>query len=702
MLYQITDGTVTMGGEPVLSHINFEIKGKEKIALVGANGAGKTTLLKLLAGEISLDRDDKRVGAGIQSSRKLTVGILHQVPVLPGDRTVEEILLEACPAKDPFSQERFAYEMEYDRMFTGFGFEKKEKKRRFSSFSGGEQTKISLIRLLLLKPDILLLDEPTNHLDLKTVQWLEGYLKAYEKAVVLVSHDRFFLDQVADVVYELREGRLKRYPGNYTDYRRQKTKDLAAARKAFERQQQELKRLDELVERFKHKPRKAAFARSRKKIAERMEKIERPEADDVHIFTGEIQPLVRGSKWVLEAEHLKIGYDKMLLELSLRVRRGQKIGILGDNGAGKTTFLKTVAGLIPPVAGKLSLGNGTEMGYFDQHTADIQSELTVAEHFHRLFPAMTEKEVRSLLGAYLFAGKKASVKVDSLSGGEKSRLVLAEILQSRPNLMLLDEPTNHMDIQARETLESAFQAYQGTILFVSHDRYFIRQVADAVLIFEGQSVMYYPFGYQHYLERMQADKGESPAARVKAEEQALIAGLRAVPKAERHRLREIGTEEASRDWRLGLVVQEMEEAREQVEILWEKKAQWEEKWVLSLWGIEQGGAGPDAGTETAGLDAGVDNSGLYAGPDSGEPDSGEPDSGGPDSAAPESYCITPQRYPEEAALTQAFDRWTKACLDWYEEAAEYLDIHVKEKTLDTDAKAEESLEIEKKAEEKGL
>ena len=294
------------------------------------------------------------------------------------------------------------------------------------------------------------------------------------------------------------------------------------------------------------------------------------------------------------------------------------------------------------------------------------------------------------------------MKVDSLSGGEKSRLVLAEILQSRPNLMLLDEPTNHMDIQARETLESAFQAYQGTILFVSHDRYFIRQVADAVLIFEGQSVMYYPFGYQHYLERMQADKGESPAARVKAEEQALSAGLRAVPKAERHRLREIGTEEASRDWRLRLVVQEMEEAREQVEILWEKKAQWEEKWVLSLWGIEQGGAGPDAGTETAGLDAGVDDSGLYAGPDSGGPDSGGSDSGGPDNAAPESYCIVSQRYPEEAALTQAFDRWTKACLDWYEETAEYLDIHVKEKTLDTDAKAEESLEIEKKAEEKGL
>ncbi len=614
MLYQITDGTVTVGGETVLSHINFEIKGKEKIALVGQNGAGKTTLLRLLAGELSLDRDDKRSGAGITTSRALTVGILHQVPVLDGDKTVEELLLEACPAEDRFSRERFAYEMEYDRIFTGFGFGKEEKKRRFSSFSGGEQTKISLIRLLLQKPDILLLDEPTNHLDLKTVQWLEGYLKQYENAAVFVSHDRFFLDQVADAVYELEGGRLKRYPGNYTAYRVQKRKDTEAAKKAYERQQQELKRLDDLVKRFKTKPRKASFARSRKKIAERMERLEKPAEGGAHIFTGEIQPAVLGSKWVLEAEHVKIGYDKALLEISLRVRRGQKIGILGENGVGKTTFLKTVAGFLAPLGGKLSLGNGTVMGYFDQHTADIHSEETVAEHFHSLFPAMTEKEVRSVLGAYLFPGKKASIRVDSLSGGEKSRLILAEILQSRPNLLLLDEPTNHMDIQARETLESAFCAYRGTILFISHDRYFIRQVADAVLIFAGESVMYYPFGYQHYLDRMHADSKESPAARIRAEEQALIAGLRAVPKAERHRLREIGTEEAYQDWLLRLAGEAMEEAGRQVETLWEERERWKAAQLLEAWDPERGGDG----------------------------------------------------YPGEEALLAAFDRWTKACLEWYQ------------------------------------
>lgn len=576
MLYQITNGTVSVGARQILSHIYFEIKGKEKIAVVGRNGAGKTTLLRLIAGEIDLDRDDKRNGPGISSSRKLTIGMLHQTEGESQEKTVEEILLENCPTGDRFSRERYEYEMEYDRLFTGFGFDKKEKKRRLSSFSGGEKTKISLIRLLLMKPDILLLDEPTNHLDIPTVEWLEQYMKSYEKAVVFVSHDRFFLDQVVDVVYELQNGKMKRYSGNYTQYRRQKQKDLAEGKRAYERQQKELERLNELIERFKHKPKKAAFARSRRSIMERMERVEKPEEDDVHIFTGEIEPLVYGSKWVLEAEHLKIGYEQPLLELSLRVKRGQKIGIIGDNGAGKTTFLKTVAGFLEPLEGKCTLGNRTVQGYFDQQSASIESEKQVAEHFHDLFPGLTEKEVRQTLGAYLFRGKAAGTKVSALSGGEKARLILAELLCSRPNLLLLDEPTNHMDIQAKETLESAFQAYTGTILFVSHDRYFIRQVADAILVFEGQSVMYYPFGYEHYLERSRKDKGKNLNALIQAEEQALLSGIRAVPRGERHMLREVGTEEAYLDWRFRLAQEPMEEARSRVEEFWERWSQAEE------------------------------------------------------------------------------------------------------------------------------
>lgn len=565
MLYQIIDGTVTAGGTVILSHIDFEIKGNEKIAIVGRNGAGKTTLLKLIAGELSLERDDKRRGQGIVSSRKLTVGMLKQQVFSDENRTVEEEISSTCPGRDisPF---------EYDILFTGFGFAKADKGRRLAEFSGGQQTKIALIIQLLARPDILLLDEPTNHLDVQTVEWLEQYLRTYDKAVVMVSHDRFFLDQTAEVVYELSEGKLTRYSGNYTHYRAEKRKGLNSRKKAYERQQKELERLEGVIRRFKHKPDKASFARAKRTQIQRMKKIPRPTEDDVHIFTGEINPLTLGSKWVFEAEHLKIGYDQMLLEISIRIRRGQKIGLLGDNGVGKSTFLKTIAGLIPPLTGKCSMGLNITMGYFDQQADNtmysVGEELTVVEHFHNLFPSLNDKEVRNTLGAYLFDGRKGMTKTGDLSGGEKSRLILAELLQSRPNFLILDEPTNHMDVQAKETLESAFKAYTGTILFVSHDRYFIGQVADAILIFQGQSVLYYPFGYEHYLERKKREgQNESIAAQIQAEDQALIADMRALPKAERHRLREISEEEAYRDWKLRLIAEKMEPAGKQYEQL---------------------------------------------------------------------------------------------------------------------------------------
>ena len=568
MLYQIKDGTVSAGGKVILSHIDFEIRGTEKIAVVGKNGAGKTTLLNVIAGTIPLDRDDKRMGPGILCSRKVMTGMLSQQVFADEHRTVEELLMLSCPLRDSFDRERFEYEQEYDRLFTGLGFAKEDKKKPISRFSGGEQTKIALIRLLLEKPDILLLDEPTNHLDMETCEWLEGYMGQYKKAVVMVSHDRFFLDRTADVVYELSEGRLTRYPGNYTHYREEKLKKIQLQKKAYERQQEERERLGGLVERFKHKPNKASFARAKRKAMERMERVERPQEDDSRIFTGEITPEVPGGKWVFTSEHLKVGYDKALLEITMRIRRGQKIAILGSNGAGKTTFLKTVAGFLQPVDGEFSLGNHTTIGYFDQHSAGIESGKTVFEHFTGIFPSLTQKDARSILGAYLFGGREAEKKVSSLSGGEKARLVLAELLQSRPNFLVLDEPTNHMDIRAKENLESAFRAYKGTILFVSHDRYFIRQIADAVLIFENQAVMYYPFGYEHYLERKKKQEvGVSIGAQIKAEEQALIAGMRAVPKAERHRLREISTESAYVDWKMNLALERLVSAGEKAEAM---------------------------------------------------------------------------------------------------------------------------------------
>ncbi|MBQ8306360.1 MAG: ABC-F family ATP-binding cassette domain-containing protein [Blautia sp.] len=617
MLYQIRNGTVSAGGRQILSHIDFEIKGNEHIGIVGRNGAGKTTLLKLIAGELFLDRDDRREGPGIRTSRAVKIGMLRQTQEQDLQRTVEELLLESCPAEDRYSQERYAYELSYDRMFTGMGFGREDKERLLGSFSGGEQTRIALIRLFLSEPDLLLLDEPTNHLDLAATEWLEEFIRNYKGAVLYVSHDRFFLDRTATVIYELKNGQLKRYPGNYTHYRQQKQKELQEARKAYDAQQKEVERLTGLIEKFKHKPRKAAFARSRKTILERMEKLPKPEENDIHIFTGDIMPLVQPAKWILQARELKIGYAKMLLMLSLRVKSGQKIGIIGDNGAGKTTFLKTVAGLLPPLGGECVLGERTMLGYFDQLSAELSSEKSVLDHFHDLFPALTDKEARQILGAYLFGGAAASVTVNALSGGEKARLLLCELLQSRPNLLLLDEPTNHMDIQAKETLESAFRAYKGTILFVSHDRYFVQQVADSILVLDGASAMYYPFGYEHYLARREKGSGEQLSALIRAEDQALLAGIRAVPEKERHRLREIGTEEAFRDWQLRLAAGEMEEAAGTVRELEEQRiAQYQKEY-------ESWAAGRPGAEET-------------------------------DPAMPLKKA------------GEALERWTKACISWYE------------------------------------
>lgn len=585
MLYQIKDGTVSVGGQTILSHVDFYIKEKEKIAVVGKNGAGKTTLLRLLAGELQLDRDDRRgmsSGAhgketacknslGIVTSRNITIGMLRQVDSSNQDKTIEEILLESCPDRDTYSKERFDYEMEYDRLFTGFGFEKEEKSRTLGSFSGGEQTKISLIKLLLEKPDLLLLDEPTNHLDMKTVEWLEDYLINYPKVVVIVSHDRAFLDAVATGVYELENGSLHRYAGNYTQYRQQKLKNLQIQRKAYERQQAEIAHNNELIDKFKHKPKKAAFARSRKTMMARMKLIEKPVEDEAYIFTGNIEPQFPGGKWVYEAKELKIGYDgRALLELSLRIRRGQKIAVIGDNGIGKSTFLKTVAGLIPPIKGTSQLGNNLLVGYFDQQSALIDSEKTVRDHFHELFPALLEKDLRKTLGMYLFGGENASKRISSLSGGEKSRLVLAELLTGRPNLMILDEPTNHMDIPAKETLESAFKAYTGTMLFVSHDRYFIKQVADAILVFENDKVMYYPFGYDHYISRLKASKDGNLPALMQAKDAAMVEALAAVPKRERHETRQLSTEEAYLEWKLALAAEPVAKAAEEAEKVYEE------------------------------------------------------------------------------------------------------------------------------------
>ena len=573
MLYEIRDGSVSQQGEPVLSHFDFGIRGTEKVAIVGRNGAGKSTLLEAIAGEKEIEINRKNPASGVFRSRAFTVGVLRQQACQNPDETVEDCILkgvkalwrekelpaetvgDAAESTGLYSRERYDFEQRYDRIFTGFGFSLEDKKKKLGTFSGGEQTKICLIRLLLEEPDVLVLDEPTNHLDLAAVEWLETYLRAYPKAVVCVSHDRYFLDQTAEVVWEVSGGHLTRYTGGYTAYRMEKQKRAAKATKAYEEQQAEIARLNDLIRKFRGKPRKASFARSRAKILERMDRMEKPDADEAVIHTGAILPARPGSRWVVECEDLKIGYDHPIRELSLRIRRGQKIGIIGQNGTGKSTFLKTVAGLLPPMTGKCKIGENVDLAYFDQMTARFTSDKTVIDWFHDQFPAMEMGETRRVLAGFLFRGEDCGKPVAGLSGGEKARLMLAAILERRPNFLVMDEPTNNMDIPAKETLESIFRSFQGTILFVSHDRYFLSQVAEALLVFEPETekVLYYPGNYRHYKERKdRVQAGEDTDLLRTAEEQRLIEGLRSVPKGERGMLRRISDAEQEFDWRFAV------------------------------------------------------------------------------------------------------------------------------------------------------
>lgn len=560
MRYQIIDGMVSLQGETILNHVDFSIRGKEKIAIVGKNGAGKTTLLRLIAGELSLDRDDRRKGPGIFLARNTSVGMLHQEHLSEKTGTLEEYIKACCPVKDRYAKERYDFELEYDKLFTGFGFDREEKKKPLHEFSGGEQTKIGMIHLLLKKPDILLLDEPTNHLDASSVEWLEEYVRQYEGAVVMVSHDRFFLDSTAQVIYELSDGTLTRYAGNYSEYRSQREKKRQIQRKKYEAYQQEQQRLRELIERFKHKPRKASMARAKKKQMERMEKIVLPPREDVHFFAEDIVPKHPGNKIVLEAEKLAVGYESPLQVLDFRLRRGQKIGIIGENGTGKSTFLKTLAGRIPPLSGKLRWGEHIQMEYFEQNTAEFHSEKRVLEYYHEKHPEENLSDIKKTLAQYLFRGEEVAKKISDLSGGEKSRLVLGEILESRPNLLLLDEPTNHMDIPAKETLESAFCAYGGTMLFVTHDRYFLKEVADALLIFDKDKVTYYPFGYEHYIEKEKKKRRYGEKDVREEENRKLVEALFAVPEKTRMQGARFNTEQSYTDWQLTLAAEQMRQA----------------------------------------------------------------------------------------------------------------------------------------------
>lgn len=540
MLYQISNGAVAFGDDVILHSIDFEIRNTEKIAIVGRNGCGKTTLLKLISGEVEMEKLDSDESAFIAKAGNPEIGYLKQIAFDDPDVTLEqevrkcfvkmderkaELARAAAELEHNYSDEKVArytameeafkddggyyYEKEYEVMIRKFGFSDDERKKPIRDFSGGQQTKIAFIKLLLSKPDILLLDEPTNHLDVTTIEWLEGYLKSYPKAVVVVSHDRMFLDNVVDVVYEIEYGTARRYPGNYTNFIARKKENYDKQMKDHIAQQKEIERLQRMVTRFKGKPTKTSMAQSKQKAIDRMVIIEAPDKYDNKTFHANFQPEKETGNDVLYTSELAIGYDHPLSVVSLDLKRGEKLGILGGNGLGKSTFLKTIVGKISALSGEYRFGTNVQIGYFDQQMAMYTSNKTVLDDFWDEYPNLTETEARNALGAFLFSGEDVFKNVNMLSGGEKVRLALCKILKIRPNVLVLDEPTNHMDIVGKETLESMLKDYKGTLIFVSHDRYFVKKVATQLLVFEDGTTNLYQFGYEQYQEKLDREALES-------------------------------------------------------------------------------------------------------------------------------------------------------------------------------------------------
>ncbi len=546
MRYQIKHALVQYAANTILEDVNFEIHDREKIAVVGRNGCGKTTLLKLIAGDIRMNNLDSDEECGIVMAGKQEIGFLRQISFPDGEVTVEEEIKKtfapvfACEKRmtelEELMQEEgespalfgeydflqkkmealqgYTWKRDMEVMFQQFGFALEDLQRPIGSFSGGQQTKVAFIKLLLSRPDIMLLDEPTNHLDLPTIEWLENYLRSYDKAVVIVSHDRMFLDRIIDVTYEIEYHRIKRYPGNYSAFLKRKEEDLLKQEKDYELQQKEIQRLTEWIEMWKNTPTKVAATRSKRMAIEHMVKIEKPRRFDTKTFHILFQPRIESYSNVLNVKNLKIGYDSELSQVSFLLRKKERLAILGENGKGKSTLLKTLVGIIPPLGGSFVIGQNVEYGYFDQQKAvvdDADPKQTVLENFWEVYPDLKREEVRSALGSFLFSGEEVEKLMGQLSGGEKVRLALCKMMQTKPNLLILDEPTNHMDIMGKQALEQMLRVFEGTVLFVSHDRYFIKQVATGILEFDRDKVTQYDCDYEEYLAEKQKRENLSRA-----------------------------------------------------------------------------------------------------------------------------------------------------------------------------------------------
>lgn len=532
MKYSIRNGSVTLSGNTILEEVDFEVNSREHIAIVGPNGAGKTTLLNAIIDPELFDEGIGDEKFNITKIGEFNIGFLKQIEFKDDRELLIDIVRE--PFKELINMEKkiqnlveemntnnsnelikkytdtienfkllggYSYKKEYEVMLNKFGFTEADKEKAISSFSGGEKTKIAFIKLLLSKPDLLILDEPTNHLDINTIEWLEEYLANYKGAIIIVSHDRMFINNIASIIYDIDYGRVIKYNGNYSFFEKTKKANYEKLLHDYEAQQREIKRLTSIYERFRNKPTKASMALSKLHQVEKMELIDKPNKIDMKTFKTNLDSIEQSVKRVLVAKDLVIGYDKPLAKLNFEIMRGKKIGIIGANGTGKSTLLKTLHGVITPLDGELSYGLKVLPGYFDQSLEFITDSCVLTE-MREYNKELTELQARSALGSFLFKGEDVYKDLSILSGGEKVRLQLCKILYNKPNFLILDEPTNHMDIASKEHLEDILTEYKGTIIFVSHDRYFVEKIADELIVFEESGASYYPFGYAEYLEKI--------------------------------------------------------------------------------------------------------------------------------------------------------------------------------------------------------
>ena len=522
----------SFGEKTILDQISFHIEEREKVALIGSNGAGKTTLLRIIRRELEPD------GGQIVLAKGASLGYLAQHQDVQGGRTIYQELLKEkqylldieekmrqmeqamkqakgealeklmdtyASLTQKFEQNNgYACQSEVTGVLKGLGFSEGDFHRPIANLSGGQKTRVALGCLLLGKPDILLLDEPTNHLDMDSIVWLETYLLNYPGAVLIVSHDRYFLDRIVTRVVELEQGKAMAFSGNYTAFSQKKAQVREAQVRAYQNQQQEIRHQEEVIAKLKSFNREKSIRRaeSREKKLDKITLLDRPvmEEDSMHM---RLEPRMESGKDVLSVQELakSFGPDKLFEDLSFEVKRGERVALIGGNGTGKTTILKMINGLLPPDQGTCSLGSRVQIGYYDQEHQVLHMEKTIFEELYDAYPTLNNTEIRNVLAAFLFTGDDVFQKISSLSGGERGRVSLAKLMLSEANFLILDEPTNHLDIASREILEEALNSYTGTLLYVSHDRYFINQTATRILDLTNHTLVNYMGSYDYYLEK---------------------------------------------------------------------------------------------------------------------------------------------------------------------------------------------------------